>query len=379
MAQQQIEEVRAIDAIAGPTFTSDSPVATDIKAIEQAAPSASLQDDIETKEITFATTFREIAEMWTKGELARRFPAYIKKKRSCYADDRRLSKYAIPVIGDVPIGNFTASDGTALASRVSVQMSKLNPNLRTASIRHVLQAVATVLKMSVYPLGVLPSYPLPEGFIPPPGDKKAKAYLYPSEEKALLACTKIPVEWRLAIGILTREGMRISELLGLEWSDVDLDAGLLSLDENKTDDPRSWALDPSVVQALRRWKEMLKRDALATSKIAVHPMSGRTLTPEHAAVRLRKYARLAGIDRPQLYEKSEKRIPLRAHDLRGTFVTVSLAQGRTESWVADRTGHGSSDMIQTYKRPARSFKEVNLGPLAPLHESIPELAGMTET
>ena len=31
------------------------------------------------------------------------------------------------------------------------------------------------------------------------------------------------------------------------------------------------------------------------------------------------------------------------------FVTISLANGRTEAWIADRTGHRSSQMINAYR------------------------------
>jgi len=56
------------------------------------------------------------------------------------------------------------------------------------------------------------------------------------------------------------------------------------------------------------------------------------------------------------------------HELRGTFVTISLANGKSESWIADRTGHRSSQMIARYKRTARTFAELHLGALALLHE-----------
>jgi integrase len=171
--------------------------------------------------------------------------------------------------------------------------------------------------------------------------------------------------------------MRLSELLGLTWSDIDLDTGTVNLDTNKTDDPRLWALNSSVVVALSRWKKLMSREALKTRRLIVHPKSGRLFNPDGAARRLRKYARLAGLDRSQLYEHSDERIALRVHDMRATFVTISLAQGQSETWVSDRTGHRSSQMLQNYRRVARTYQELNLGPLAPLYECIPELAEMT--
>jgi hypothetical protein len=45
----------------------------------------------------------------------------------------------------------------------------------------------------------------------------------------------------------------------------------------------------------------------------------------------------------------------------------------SESWISDRTGHRSSQMIARYKCPARTFMELELGELAMLDEAIPEL------
>ena len=70
-----------------------------------------------------------------------------------------------------------------------------------------------------------------------------------------MARTGVPLLMRLCFGILIREGFRVSELLGLTSSSVDLDRGLVILEEHKTDDPRSWVLDAGVTEALRRWKK----------------------------------------------------------------------------------------------------------------------------
>ena len=74
--------------------------------------------------------------------------------------------------------------------------------------------------------------------------------------------------------------------------------------------------------------------------------------------------------------RSETRRPLRAHDLRATFVTVALAcgKGKTETWVSDRTGHTSSAMISRHRRKARTWTGLALGALDPLDTAIPELS-----
>ncbi len=81
------------------------------------------------------------------------------------------------------------------------------------------------------------------------------------------------------------------------------------------------------------------------------------------------------MSRAQLFKATRTRDPYDVHAHRGTFVTLALAAGRTETWVTDRTGHKSSQMVRNYKRVARTADELELGWLKPMHEVIPELIG----
>jgi hypothetical protein len=104
--------------------------------------------------------------------------------------------------------------------------------------------------------------------------------------------------------------------------------------------------------------------------------NGGPLTTDHRLAEVLRDALLdAGATRPELHQDGVNRRKLRVHDLRATFVTLSLANGKTETWVADRTGHRSSQMINRYRRAARSASELGLGPVLPLDVAIPELSG----
>ncbi len=85
------------------------------------------------------------------------------------------------------------------------------------------------------------------------------------------------------------------------------------------------------------------------------------------------YMSNAGVERAELFEHTENRIALRAHDLRSSFITVKLANGKSETWVMDRTGHTTSQMLNAYRRAARNHREASLGDFLPLHRTIPEL------
>jgi integrase len=302
-----------------------------------------------------AWTLRELGEAWTDNSLAEEYPDQIKTRRAAEKDVSRLERHVYPVIGDVPVAALTL----AHVERVMASLKGQRRDLSPASRRHVALVLNRLLAIAVYPLKLRTSHPIPKGFVPKVGARKAMAYLYPDEDRALLACAAIAIRERLLYGFLVREGCRVSEALGLRWSDVDLERGAVRLEKNKTDDPRAWALAPGVAAALAHFKG-------EPHELVFEPPAD----PLGMAEVLRARLREAGVDRPELHKATAERIALRVHDLRGSFVTVALANGRSEAWVSDRTGHRSSQMIARYKRAARTADELKLGDWAPLDVAL---------
>ena len=264
------------------------------------------------------------------------------------------------------LGAFTIEH----VERALAKLSGLEPKLSPATLRGYAQVIHRVLALAVYPGKLLTANPLPAGFLPDKGPPKAKSFVYPSEDAALLAATGVAFERRMLYGVLAREGLRLGEALRLEWSDLDLENGTLSLDENKTNDPRTWALGADVARALELWKKT------GRAPERVFPLERMGVDKRKLAGALRDDLEAAGADRPALFARTETRIALRVHDLRASFVTLALAAGRSEAWVTDRTGHRSTAMVAEYKRQVRTAAELELGWFAPLDESVPELAAV---
>ncbi len=313
-------------------------------------------------------TFGSVAAQWTSGELARRHPDHVARKASVGDDVQRLRDHVLDHCGGIALADFTIDD----ADRV---MAKLGAHLSPETRRKVGQLVHRVLDLAVFPLRIIPSNPLPSNWLPKPSKPPVFGFLYPSEDARLLAHKPTPLHLRLLFGFLAREGCRASEACGLRWSDLDLAHGAVTLDENKTDDARTWKLDPAVIAALRIWREIApkptaKRGTLSEADAAdwyvFVDAKGRNLEPENLKLAddLRDALRAAGVERHQLFERNDQRAPLRCHDLRATFVTVSTAIGHTEAWITDRTGHKSSEMVNRYRRAARSLVELNLARLS---------------
>jgi len=299
-------------------------------------------------------TFRELAEDWTSGRLHTRFPNHGKNK-DYDLDKSRLEKlFEVDVggrkLGDVPLPEFTVDHAEA-AMRGLPTVAK-----RPATRRGYAQVLNHVLALAVYPCRVIAVNPLPKGFMPKIGKPPAFTFLYPAEDRALLACKDIPKARRLLWGFLAREGCRLGEALELRFRDLDLANGAVTLQRTKTGQSRTWALNAAVVVALTACREERRAAllearpelqdapedlaaALAGALVFVDE-NGAEFIGYELAERLRDDLKdLAKVERAELYGSTEHRRQLRVHDLRGTFVTLSLANERSETWVVDRTGH----------------------------------------
>lgn len=298
-----------------------------------------------------AVTFAELGEQWTDGKIADAHPDHVKRKATASKDAERLAVLN-KSIGKVPVRDFTLADA-------ELAMRALPKALASATRRQYAQIIARLMALAVYPLKLRASSPLPRGFLPKVTRNKATAWLYPADDAQLLACERVPLARRVLYGFLAREGCRCDEALSLAWTDLDLVRGVVRLDENKTNDPRAWALSPGVTAALERWRKRSTTDLV----FAVD-------NEARLAEVFRADLATAEVNRPELFERTKARQPIRAHDLRATFVTLALAAGRSETWVMDRTGHRSSVMVNTYRRAARTAAELGLGELAALDAAV---------
>lgn len=326
-------------------------------------------------------TVRELGERWTSGDLAAEYPDHVRAARSAKHLAWMLARHVYPHVGSTPIDRVTLDDCMAILRAMPADARNRN---------HVAGTLRRIFRLAVWPLRLIETSPLPPGFVPRRPPRRALAWLWPDEDRRLLGAVErdgegsvvvpgIPLEWRLLWGVLVREGMRASEATALEWGDLDLQRGLIRLDRNKTDDPRTWALDPGVHTTLAWLRERLCSEESTRDLVFRMPRGGAVYRGDLAKT-FRTHLRMIGLEqeRPELFETTAERQQIRVHDLRGTFVTCALASGKSEAWIADRTGHRSSIMIARYKRTARTWAEAGIaGDLTPLCDALPEVAEET--
>jgi len=345
---------------------------------ERLAPPGSTPSLAETA--SAGMTFQELARAWTSNTLANQYRGRVRVVDH-EENIRRLERHIYPIVfrsrpvAETPLNEFSLD----LADHVLAQ-----PTLPSGSLRHVAQILHRVMKLAVYPARLLAQSPFPPGWLPPANATRERGYLYPSEDAALMQFTEVPLVWRLFFGFSAREGLRRENAAALEWSNLSLElaagVGHLVLDRTKNGRGASWALDAGTTQAFLRWKSIcppsrwvFPTEALPRFRRRRH---GQPLHVDHAGEILRAALKEAGVTRAKLFERGEHRLQLRAHDLRATFVTLALANGKTEDWVKQRTGHTSSVMLGRYRREAETASELGLGWLEPLHQVIPELAAV---
>ncbi len=307
-------------------------------------------------------TFREVAEEWMDGDLHRQFPDRV--RAIDHTNNRfQAEAYVFPIIGQVPVTELTRS-------KCSVVMQKLPARLSPSSRRHVAQIVARVLHLAEL-AAYLERSPLPKLWLPARSKKKAVPVLYPFEDQLLLACDKVPLARRVYYGFLHREGGRRVETAELCWYEFDLVNRTIHIDRNKTNHARFWKLGEGVAEALSAWFELRGKPDLDTPVFC--NLDGSLLDIDRMAETIRSDLTLAGITRQALFRKGENSLRFGTHAFRHSFTTRSLANGKTDDWTRQRTGHKSNELM-TYREAASSLQELELGEVEPLVAVIPELA-----
>lgn len=150
--------------------------------------------------------------------------------------------------------------------------------------------------------------------------------------------------------------MRRGELLGLRWSDIDLEEGTVAIRQirtvaryavltltPKTDKgARRISLDPDTVAALRAYRRaqmeerlLLGPDYLDTGGLVFTKQDGSTIHPERFSSWFQQRCRRSGLP------------AVRLHDVRHSYVTALLAEGVPLKVVSQRVGHASPMVTMT--------------------------------
>jgi integrase/recombinase XerD len=182
----------------------------------------------------------------------------------------------------------------------------------------------------------------------PVAPNKGKSYpaepLTPAEITAIIGqCSpKAPsgVRNRALLTLIYRSGLRISEVLALRPSDVNLARHTVRLLDTKSGKPQTRGFHPSADDGLCRWldmrRELAARGGWKNGKLFC-TLDGAPVSDDYVRVLLRRLGAKAGID---------KRI--HPHGLRHTFAVELDASGMSVTAISKLLGHSSIAVTARY-------------------------------
>ena len=173
---------------------------------------------------TTAVKFQEFAEEW--------FEEYAKLnlRSTTYERMRQLTHRVYPAIGHLRMDKITARQLQGFVNSLAKEGAneKTGKPLAPKTIRHNLSFISDVFSYAVK-MDLLSDNPCRKVTIPK-GEVKEKP-IYSQEEMALLL-TRIsgePTKYRAFFFLIAYSGFRRSEMLGLEWKDVDFEHNVITV------------------------------------------------------------------------------------------------------------------------------------------------------
>ena len=155
-------------------------------------------------------------------------------------------------------------------------------------------------------------------------DQKEMRCLSSDEVSALMSSSSgLSESWQTLFATLIFTGLRISEALSLEWSDVDLQRDLIHVRKGKTPAARRSVM---LMASMRR--------VLTGHKLAADPGTDRVFPVSHSGARdaLNAACKRADVPRCNL------------HTLRHTYASILIDQGEPVTFVSEQMGHASPDL-----------------------------------
>lgn len=280
-----------------------------------------------------APLFKDYADIWLEG--------YVKQLRRPTTYTRYkgvLEKYIKPTIGDKPIDKITRGDIR------NMLLKCFNRGLSRSSICIIRDATSGVMGYALDEELILAN-PV-TGITSRLGLERKKRlsvepFTFEEAEHFLETCRKFEPGYYAFFLTAFRTGMRLGELLGLRWGDIDWRGKFIRVErsfknnlmsETKTGKVRRVDMSDQLIEVLRSLYTKRKEEGLGTGQGLVETIFHRNGEPM-AQNSIRNVFK-------RLLRKAEMR-DMRLHDIRHTFASLLLSNGQSPVYVREQMGHSS--------------------------------------
>lgn len=280
-------------------------------------------------------TFQAVADAWRR--TVARASGLSPTTQRVYADVLKLHVY--PVIGSERLRDLKPSQVSGVLVRMDeAGLSKAYQHQAHKAMSKVFQAAMADGLLAANPVRAVKA---------PRGGHKVK--VVPSRDQVAALIQAAPdARLRALIGVLSYTGCRISEALGIEWSDVNDERIVL---RGKGDKSRAVPVTPTLAEILREWRKEQAGERLAAiwwdteHDYVLSSDCGTYWDPHNARKRFKPIADGVKSDDP---DKARPAICPGAtpHSLRHATATLLLEEGVPMKVVAELLGHSSTRITE---------------------------------
>lgn len=286
------------------------------------------------------------------------------RANTAQTDRHMLAAWVLPHVGEKRLQSLSPADLAALYARLRRSGRRDGRGLSPKSVQNIHRVMHRALEDAVR-WGLIPRNPAASARPSAKPQHREMAVWTAAEMRRFLqhiAEDRLAALWTVA----ATTGMRRSELLGLTWRQVDLEAARLSVvraavevgsqvvyaDPKTARSRRQIALDPQTVKVLRAWRRRQAENRLA---YGAGWASGDSVFTREDGVPVRP----AWVSRRFDTLAAEVGLPrIRFHDLRHSHATLALQAGVHPKVVADRLGHSSVKMtMDVYSHAIPALQE----------------------
>ncbi len=267
-----------------------------------------------------------------------------------------IENHIKPALGDIPLEKLTAMNLQRLYKhllengRVECMESRSKPKgLSVKTVRNINQMISSALNCAVEQR-LIPSNPT-KGCVLPKLERKEMKILPPESLGTFFEEARRSGVFELYYVDLAT-GLRRGELLGLKWSDIDLDKGIIYVRR------QILRQNGEVVEAPLKTKNSYRNIAIGADAIEVlkgmeqkdeyvfpSPFGG-PISPDSVLHMLQRVLKRAGLER------------IRFHDLRHTFSVLALQNGVDVKTLSAMLGHYSAGFtLDTYSHVTTSMQK----------------------
>lgn len=147
--------------------------------------------------------------------------------RDSYAITLRV--HVIPTLGAVPLGDLTAAQVSAWQAEMARRTTPKGKTIAPRTVAYARAILRSALHEAVR-LGLIPSNPVDK--VRPPRQEKHEAQAFTLAQLTALAKATENDRMRTIFDFTWRTGLRLGEVLGLRWEDVDLNDGTMTVRRN---------------------------------------------------------------------------------------------------------------------------------------------------